>query len=60
MDSEGDPRVHFVMNLVLSAMFAYTLLWGLDFVTAIEFSVLRLVVLTVLVMGITQVLVLSE
>lgn len=60
MQSEGDPRVHFVMNLVLSAMFAYIVLRGLDFLKTVEFSVFRLAVLTVIVMGLTQVLVLSD
>jgi hypothetical protein len=60
MESEGDPRVHFVMNLVLSAMFAYILLWGLDFLEMLEFTVLRLGLVTATVMGLTQILVLSD
>lgn len=60
MESEGDPRVHFVMNLVLSAMFAYIVLWGLDFLETLQFTVLRLGLLTAIVMGLTQVLVLSD
>ena len=60
MESEGDPRVHFVMNLVLSAMFAYIVLWGLDFLETLQFTILRLGLLTAIVMGLTQVLVLSD
>mgnify|MGYP000612590038 CR=1 FL=1 len=60
MESEGDPRVHFVMNLVLSAMFAYIVLWGLDFLETLQFTMLRLGLLTAIVMGLTQVLVLSD
>ena len=59
-DSEGDPRVHFVMNLVLSSIFAYTVLWGLDLINALEFTTLRLVLATIILMGLTQVLVLSD
>lgn len=36
--SEGDPRVLFVMNAVLSAIFSATIVWGLAFVGAIAFS----------------------
>jgi len=59
-DSEGDPRVHFVMNLVLSALFVYIALRGLDFIDALEFSLLRLVLGTIILMGLTQILVLSD
>jgi len=60
LDSKGDPRVHFVMNLVLSALFAYILLWGLDFISALEFSLVRLALGTIIVMALTQVFVLSD
>ena len=59
-DSKGDPRVHFVMNLILSSIFAYIVLWGLDLIGALEFSTLRLVLATIILMGLTQVLVLSD
>ena len=59
-DSKGDPRVHFLMNLILSSIFAYIVLWGLDLIGALEFSTLRLVLGTIILMGLTQVLVLSD
>ena len=59
-DSKGDPRIHFVMNLILSSIFAYIVLWGLDLIGALEFSTLRLVLATIILMGLTQVLVLSD
>ncbi|WP_158058581.1 hypothetical protein [Halorussus halophilus] len=37
-DSQGDPRVLFVMNLVLSSVFAYAVVWGLAFIEMIAFS----------------------
>lgn len=36
--SEGDPRVLAVLNAVLSIAFAGTVIWGLDFIGALEFS----------------------
>lgn len=38
MDSEGDPRVHAVMNLVLSFVFSTLVVWGLEFIDLAAFS----------------------
>jgi hypothetical protein len=38
MASKGDPRVLFVMNLVLSSIFAAVVVWGLDFIDLLAFS----------------------
>jgi hypothetical protein len=40
--SQGDPRVLFVMNLLLSFLFCYTVVWGLDFLGEVTLT-LRLV-----------------
>lgn len=53
--ARGDPRVHFAMNLVLSAAFVYLVLWGLDFIGAVAFSPLRLAVGTAVSMLLTHV-----
>jgi len=37
-NSKGDPRVLFVMNLVLSAAFATMVVWGLSFLGVVEFG----------------------
>lgn len=37
-DSPGDPRVLFVMNVVLSAAFAAAVVWGLSFVDLVPFT----------------------
>jgi hypothetical protein len=37
-DSPGDPRVLFVMNVVLSTAFAALLLWGLSLATTVPFT----------------------
>ncbi|WP_435348218.1 hypothetical protein [Haloarchaeobius sp. HRN-SO-5] len=54
MASQGDPRVLFVMNLVLSAVFAALILWGSEFVGVTEFTLGRFVVFTALLMVITH------
>jgi hypothetical protein len=46
MESEGDPRVLFVLNVVLSLVFSYMVVWGLDFIGAVEFSLLNLALAT--------------
>lgn len=53
--SQGDPRVLFAMNLVLSATFCYTVVWGLDFIGALEFSWPLIAGATALLMVITHV-----
>jgi hypothetical protein len=53
MASEGDPRVLFVMNLVLSAVFATGVVWGLDFVAMASFTPRTVVAATLLIMAAT-------
>lgn len=55
METQGDPRVHFVMNLVLSAVFVYVVLTGLDFVGAVAFTVPRFAGGTLVLMLLTHV-----
>jgi hypothetical protein len=38
MASQGDPRVLFVMNLVLSFVFSSFVVWGLAFLDMIAFD----------------------
>lgn len=38
MESQGDPRVLFVMNLVLSFVFSYFVVWGLAFIDMLTFD----------------------
>lgn len=37
-DSQGDPRVHLVMNLVLSTVFAAVVVFGLSLVDVAAFT----------------------
>lgn len=55
MESQGDPRVHLAMNVVLSLAFVALLLWGLDLLGSVEFTYARLAVGTLVLVGITHV-----
>ena len=44
MASDGDPRVHLLLNLVLSSLFVAVVLWGLDLIGAVDWTLPRLVV----------------
>ena len=57
MASKGDPRVHFVMNVILSAAFVYVALVGLDFVGAAEFTLQTYLIATAVLVVLTHVLV---
>ncbi|GAB3691061.1 hypothetical protein GCM10028857_28050 [Salinarchaeum chitinilyticum] len=56
MQSRGDPRVHFAMNLVLSAAFVYMILRGLEFLEVVSFTLTRFAIATLLLMAITHVI----
>lgn len=56
-NSKGDPRVLFVLNLVLSAAFAAFVIWGLDFVGALEFGWRNVAAATGLLMVVTYLVV---
>lgn len=51
---QGDPRVLLVMNLVLSATFCYTVVWGLDFIGVVGFSWLLVAGATAVLMALTH------
>jgi len=54
-NSKGDPRVLFVMNLVLSAAFATLVIWGLSFLDLLSFGWRNVAVLAGLLMVVTHV-----
>lgn len=56
--SEGDPRVLFVLNLVLSFLFSYVVVWGLSFLQVTAFSWQNVGVATAALMLLTWVSVL--
>jgi hypothetical protein len=57
MASDGDPRVLFVMNLVLSAIFGTAVLWGLDFIGLAPFTPVNVAIATLLLMALTGIVV---
>ena len=57
MASEGDPRVLFVMNLVLSAVFGTAVLWGLDFIGLVAFTPVNAAIATLLLMALTGIVI---
>jgi hypothetical protein len=57
MASDGDPRVLFVMNLVLSAIFGTGIVWGLDVVGLVSFTPRNAAVGTLILMALTGIVV---
>ncbi|SEA20571.1 hypothetical protein SAMN04488065_2246 [Haloplanus vescus] len=55
MASQGDPRVLFVMNLVLSTLFAAGVVWGLSFIGLLGLTVWNVTALALLLMALTYV-----
>lgn len=55
MASQGDPRVLFVMNLVLSTLFAYGIVRGLELIGLVSVSVWNVASLALLLMAVTHV-----
>jgi hypothetical protein len=53
--SQGDPRVLFVMNLVLSSVFATGVVWGLSYIEMVQFTVVNVVSLALVLMAVTYV-----
>jgi hypothetical protein len=51
--SRGDPRVLFVMNLVLSSVFAAVVVWGLDFLGMFALTFVNVASLALVVMAVT-------
>lgn len=60
MQSEGDPRVHAVMNLVLSFVFSTLVVWGLEFIDLATFSWRNVALATAFLFLVTWVVVLRQ
>lgn len=54
---KGDPRVFWILNLILSFIFAYTVLLGLEFLVDFEYDWITIILLTVIVMIISHLMV---
>lgn len=58
MASQGDPRVLFALNLVLSAVFSAAVVFGLSFVGLVEFGWTNVALATATLMVLTWLVVL--
>jgi len=56
--SDGDPRVVFLLGIVLSASLAWTVVWGLDLLGALAFSLGNFAALGLVLFALTYVVVL--
>jgi hypothetical protein len=54
-NSQGDPRVLFVMNLALSTAFAVLVIWGLSILDVLSFGWQNVAVLAGLLMVVTHI-----
>ena len=54
--SEGNPVVLLVLNVVLSSLFAYTVLWLSDLAGITEFTIQRFVGFALIIMVLTFVM----
>jgi len=57
MSGSGDPRVLLVMNVVLSAIFASVIIWGLAFIDVVTFTWTNVGLLTLVLVLITHLVV---
>ena len=53
--TQGDPRVLVAMNVVLSTVFAATVVWGLSYLGAAEFTLVNVATGAVLLVAISYV-----
>lgn len=56
--ARGDPRVHVVMNAALSTVYAAVVVWGLDFIDLVAFTVRNVAVAAVVIFALTYLIVL--
>ncbi|MDZ7746501.1 MAG: hypothetical protein U5K28_08295 [Halobacteriales archaeon] len=60
MASDGDIRVLLVLDVVISAVFSYVVLWGLEFSEIAELTARNLVVATAVIALLTYLVVLRQ
>ncbi|ELY76803.1 hypothetical protein [Natrinema pallidum] len=51
--SQGDPRVLVALNAVLSALFAWAVVWGLSFLDVLEFGFVNVATAAILLFAMT-------
>ncbi|MFD1633208.1 hypothetical protein ACOZ4L_08440 [Haloplanus ruber] len=52
-DTEGDPRVILALNLVLSSLFAWVVVWGLSMIDIVAYGAVNVVTLAAVLVGVT-------
>ncbi|WP_226007671.1 hypothetical protein [Natrinema salinisoli] len=57
--SQGDPRVLIAMNVVLSTLFAWSIVWGLSFIGAVEFGLINVATAAILLFAMTYLVTMS-
>jgi len=57
-ESKGDPRLILMLNAVLSAWFAWTVVWGLDRLGVTALTAVNVGALALVIFGVTYVAVL--
>ena len=57
-DSSGDPRLLLLLNAVLSAWLAWTVVWGADLLNLVEYSLTNVATLAILLFALTYAVVL--
>ncbi|GAB6879566.1 hypothetical protein JCM17823_18400 [Halorubrum gandharaense] len=58
-DSEGDPRLVFLLGVALSAWFGWVVVWGFDLLGLVEYTLVNVLTAAILVFAVTYVLVLQ-
>jgi hypothetical protein len=51
--SRGDPRVLFLLNVILSTMFGTTIVWGLSLLEVAELSLVNVATATIVLFALT-------
>jgi hypothetical protein len=52
-DAEGDPRVILALNLVLSSLFAWAVVWGLSMIDIVAYGAVNVATLAAVLVGVT-------
>jgi len=52
-DAEGDPRVVLALNLVLSSLFAWAVVWGLSMIDIVAYGAVNVATLAAVLVGVT-------
>ena len=57
--SHGDPRVLIALNIVLSTLFGWTIVWGLSFLGFLEFGLINVATAAIVLFALTYLVTMS-